>query len=70
MREGASEGHTNPGRAPDCLKCLHFRVTWDSRFPRSCEVFQIKSLDLPSRVVYQATGWHCPSFEKNPKLRK
>ncbi|MFZ4615895.1 MAG: hypothetical protein ACOYM2_06840 [Rectinemataceae bacterium] len=55
-------------RAPDCLKCLHFRVTWDPSFPRSCEVFGIKSRRLPSLEVLGATGRQCPAFELKPGI--
>lgn len=58
-----------PERAPDCLKCLHFRVTWEPQFPRSCEVFGIKSRRLPSLEVFGATGRHCPAFELKPGLK-
>jgi hypothetical protein len=53
---------TSRSRAPDCLKCVHFKVSWDPHFPRSCLVFGIKSRNLPSIEVYRATGSHCPSF--------
>ncbi|MBL8968052.1 MAG: hypothetical protein JNG85_13690 [Spirochaetaceae bacterium] len=56
-------------RAPDCLKCLHFHVTWDPSFPRSCEVFGIKSQRLPSLEVFAATRRHCPAFEEKPGLK-
>jgi hypothetical protein len=56
-------------RAPNCLKCLHFRITWEPAFPRSCLVFGIKSKNLPSIEVFAATGTHCPSFELKPGLR-
>jgi hypothetical protein len=55
--------------APNCLKCLHFRITWEPAFPRSCLVFGIKCRDLPSREVFTATGRHCPSFELKPGLK-
>lgn len=61
---------TFPSRAPNCLKCVFFAVSWDPSFPRSCSVFGIKSRDLPSMVVYQSTGRHCPSFRESPRLRK
>lgn len=60
---------TNPDRAPDCLRCLHFRVTWDPALPRSCDVFGIKSRRLPSLEVFAATGLHCPSFQLKPGLK-
>jgi len=55
--------------APNCLKCLHFKITWEPAFPRSCLVFGIKSRNLPSLEVFAATGTHCPSFELKPGLR-
>ncbi|HCM27847.1 MAG: hypothetical protein A2Z99_00015 [Treponema sp. GWB1_62_6] len=60
---------TSPGRAPDCLKCVHFKVTWDPAFPRSCGVFGIKSAHLPSVEVFRATGLHCPSFQRKEGLK-
>lgn len=58
-----------PDRAPDCLKCVHFRVSWDPQFPRSCTVFSVKSRELPSVEVFRATGKHCPSFQLKEGLR-
>ena len=59
-----------PDRPPDCLKCIHFSVSWDPAFPRSCRIFGIKSRDLPSISVYRATGNHCPSFQLSPRIRR
>jgi hypothetical protein len=58
-----------PDRAPNCLKCLHFRVTWDPNFPRACDVFGIKTRNLPSVEVFAATGRQCPSFSLKPGLK-
>lgn len=58
----------NPAKAPNCLRCEHFKVTWDPAFPRSCAVFGIKSKNLPSAEVFAATGLHCPSFSLKPGL--
>ena len=58
-----------PSRAPNCLKCLHFRITWEPDFPRSCLVFGIKGKNLPSVEVFAATGSHCPSFQLKPGLK-
>ncbi len=57
----------SPDRAPDCLTCLNFKVTWDPNFPRSCLVFGIKSRRLPSLEVFAATRRHCPSYERRPE---
>ncbi|MDR0496869.1 MAG: hypothetical protein LBH42_04575 [Treponema sp.] len=51
-----------PDRAPDCLKCRHFKITWEPDFPRSCQVFGFKSKNLPSMEVFISTGKHCFSF--------
>lgn len=49
----------------DCLKCVHFYVTWDRAFPRGCRQFDFKTSGMPSRDVLMATGRPCPSY--NPK---
>jgi len=59
-----------PAAAPNCLKCRHYRVSWDPAFPRACGVFGMKSRRLPSIEVFRATGRHCPAFEENPRLKK
>jgi hypothetical protein len=58
-----------PERAPDCLKCSHFRVSWDPHFPRSCTVFGVKSRELPSVEVFRATGRHCPAYERKEGVK-
>ncbi|MBN2875335.1 MAG: hypothetical protein JXM71_09600 [Spirochaetales bacterium] len=60
---------TNPDRAPNCLQCVHFRVTWDPALPRACTVFDIKTRNMPSLEVFAATGLHCPSFERKANLK-
>lgn len=56
-------------RAPNCLKCAHFHVTWDPRFPRGCRMFGIKTPRMPSQVVFETTGSHCPAFELAPRIK-
>ena len=58
-----------PPTAPDCLKCAYFYVTWDRHYPRGCRLFGVKSMELPSLMVFRATGLHCPSFSLSPKVR-
>jgi len=58
-----------PSRPPNCLKCAHFTVTWDTQFPRGCDLFAIKSFDLPSYAVFRAQGEHCPSFRLKEGLK-
>ena len=64
-RSGAS-----PPRAPNCLKCDYFAVSWDPAFPRSCTVFGIKSRQIPSLLVFESTGRHCPAFKLSERLKK
>jgi len=62
---------TNPGpqKAVNCLKCAYFKVTWDTKLPRSCEIFGFKSYNLPSLEVFRATGGICPSFKLKEGLK-
>jgi len=59
-----------PDRAPPCLKCVHFTVTFNAAFPRACRVFGIQTASMPSHEVFLATGKHCPEFTENPKIKK
>ena len=52
-----------PDRAPDCLRCKHFKVTWEPAFPRSCLLFGIKCRNLPSVEVFLSAGKHCFAFQ-------
>lgn len=57
-------------REPNCLECIHFKITWNKRFPRACTMFGIKTKNMPSRDVLIATGRQCPAFKLNPKVKK
>jgi hypothetical protein len=48
----------------DCFQCKHFFVTWDKKFPRGCRALRFKSEEMPSSLVYQASGMECLRFEK------
>ena len=61
--------HLSPSSAPDCLKCEHFAVSWDPKYPRSCKLFGVKTPMLPSHAVYRSTGRHCPAFSKSAKVK-
>ena len=53
----------------NCLQCVHFAVTWEPRFPKSCRLFGFKSADLPSVAVYKNSGIVCEGFEKKQKFK-
>ena len=57
-------------QAPNCLKCEHFFITYQEAHPRGCRIFGIKSKMLPSRVVFNSSGAHCPAFELKRRLQK
>jgi hypothetical protein len=52
-----------PDHAPDCLRCRHFKITWEPSFPRACLLFGVKCRNLPSMEVFLSTGKHCFAFE-------
>jgi hypothetical protein len=66
---GDNSGVKPPSRPPNCLKCSHFRITWDTVFPRACDMFSIKCANLPSHEVFRATGANCPSFQLKEGLK-
>jgi hypothetical protein len=54
---------------PNCLKCVHFKITWDLEFPRACEMFGFKGQSMPSAEVFRATGQICPAFHLKEGLK-
>ncbi|GAA3406407.1 uracil-DNA glycosylase [Paenibacillus hodogayensis] len=50
----------------DCLKCIHFYVTWDPKLPKGCKAFGFKSQGLPSQVVFSSSGKPCMHFAAKP----
>jgi hypothetical protein len=48
----------------DCFKCQHFFVTWDKNFPRGCHALGFKSREMPSHMVFRASGMKCLKYEK------
>ena len=57
------------GKAPNCLRCKHFFITWEPQRPRGCKLFGFKGMMMPSMTVFQTTGQHCPKFEEKPKKK-
>lgn len=46
----------------NCFNCVYFRVTWDPAHPRGCTAYGVKSKQLPSIVVKQASGLDCMKY--------
>jgi len=47
----------------NCLKCQHFYVTWDPKFPKGCKAYDFKSRNMPSQAVLNSSGQPCLSYE-------
>jgi len=47
---------------PSCIKCAHYRVSWDPVRPHACNVFEIKTRLMPAVEVYNNAGGNCPAF--------
>jgi hypothetical protein len=53
----------------DCKKCIHFYITWDKDYPRGCRAMGFKCKEIPSAMVYQASGVECLRFEEKKARR-
>ncbi len=53
-------------QSPNCMRCLHFFVTYEPARPRGCRAYGFKSLALPSQVVLTTSGSPCQLF--SPRL--
>ncbi|PLS18393.1 uracil-DNA glycosylase [Bacillus sp. M6-12] len=47
----------------NCMKCRHYYVTWDPKFPKGCRAFQFKTARLPSLEVLRSSGRPCLKFD-------
>jgi len=46
----------------NCFHCVHFSITWDTKFPKACKVYGFKTAGMPSVAVSQSTGCDCMAF--------
>ena len=51
----------------NCLRCAHFYITWQPKYPKACKVFGFKSANMPSVTVYESTGAQCLAFKEKGK---
>ena len=68
VNNGKDASAKNPAGMPDCMRCRHFKITWEPAFPRACLMFGLKCRNLPSTEVFLSTGKHCFAFEEKKKL--
>jgi hypothetical protein len=65
----SKDGESGGGRGRiNCFKCVHFRVSWDVKFPRTCTLFGFSGQEMPSETVRKSTGRDCPSFQMKGHL--
>jgi len=48
----------------NCMQCVHFAVSWDPKFPKTCKLFGFKSAGMPSVSVWRDSGSPCHGFQK------
>ena len=48
----------------NCIKCKHFYVTWDTRFPNGCRAYGFKSASRPAITVKKSSGMACLKYEQ------
>ncbi|MGM0652914.1 MAG: uracil-DNA glycosylase [Bacillota bacterium] len=53
----------------NCLKCRHYYITWDRKFPRGCRALDFKSKYCPSAAVYNSSGMPCLFYQERKKVR-
>jgi len=56
-------------KAPLCLQCKHFYVTYDIRQPRGCRAFGFKSRRIPADIVQSSSGKLCTLFAVRRKVK-
>ena len=53
-----------------CGKCVHYFMTYDTRFPYGCRAMNFKSRRVPEMEVIEATYARCVMFKPNPRKVK
>ena len=55
---------------PACLKCVHYKASWDPNKPRSSSLYGFSSQSIPSQVVKRETGIECQGFRLKDHFKK
>ncbi len=50
-------------QVPNCLECVHYYITWDTRFPYGCRAMDFKSKRMPQWDVLESSGKPCLMFK-------
>jgi len=51
-----------PDKMPNCIKCVHYFITYEASRPYGCKAMGFKSKVNPARVVFESSGLHCQLF--------
>jgi hypothetical protein len=54
----------------NCFHCVHFLVTWDTKFPKACKAYGFKTAGMPSVTVFQSTGSDCIAFSIKQRIEE
>ena len=46
------------------MKCKHYYITWDVKFPYGCRAMGFKGKTAPAAVVKKHSGMQCMMFKK------
>jgi hypothetical protein len=55
-----------PRNHPNCYRCRHFRVTWETGKGYACQAMGFKSPHPPWQVVLRESGRPCLLFSPKP----
>ena len=61
---------SSPSGEPDCLRCVHYYITHEARFPYGCRAMAFKSKRLPMQEVLATSGTPCLMFEPRRQQRR
>lgn len=48
----------------NCLKCIHYYVTWEKDYPRGCRALNFKTRYFPASVVSNSSGMPCLYYKE------
>jgi hypothetical protein len=55
---------------PNCLKCIHYYITYEPAMPYGCRAMKFKTARNPAQVVYSSSGMHCQLFKQKNGEKK
>lgn len=56
-----------PDEHPNCFKCRHFVLTYETRRGYACRAMGFRSRTIPWKVVLRSSGMPCQVFSPKPR---